>query len=117
MQFRARKTGTLLFAAVCVALLGGWGRCGQSDWKLAWQDEFTGAAGQAPDPANWGFDLGTGMAGWGNGEQQYYRAENAALDGEGHLAITAKQEDFEGSHYTSARLLTKGKHEFTRGRF
>lgn len=116
MQSRATKTGTCLAVALCAALTGGWGRCGQGDLKLVWQDEFTGAAGQAPDPSNWGFDVGTGDGGWGNGEQQYYRAENATLDGEGHLAITAKKEDFEGSHYTSARLLTKGKREFTHGR-
>jgi beta-glucanase (GH16 family) len=107
------KTGCVALVLAGALLTG----CGQPGWKLVWQDEFAGAAGQAPDPANWGYDVGTGTGGWGNGEQEYYRPDNAALDGAGHLAITAKQEEFQGSHYTSARLLTQGKHEFTRGRF
>ncbi len=104
----------LLLTTVGLALGGA--RCGSSAEVLVWQDEFDGAAGQAPDPANWGFDLGTGNSGWGNNELQYYRAENAALDGAGHLVITARQEDFAGSRYTSARLLSKGKRQFDRGR-
>lgn len=117
MRTRIKTMRMLLTTALCGSLLAGWGRCGQEEWRLVWQDEFTGPAGQAPDPASWGNDLGTGAGGWGNGELQHYRAENATLDGEGHLAITARKEDFEGSQYTSARLLTKGKREFTRGRF
>jgi len=100
---------TLLGAAMLLPmsiLLAGFGRCSGSSWNLVWQDEFDGASNAAPDATRWGFDLGTGAGGWGNGEQEYYRAENAALDGDGHLAITAKKEDFAGSHYTSARLLT-----------
>lgn len=116
MQRRSTRTGLAVSLTAAVTLMAGWGRCGGSTSKLVWQDEFDGAAGQPPDGATWGFDLGTGAGGWGNGEQQYYRAENAALDGAGHLAITARKEDFGGSRYTSARLLTKGKRELERGR-
>lgn len=112
-----RPPGSTLLLALSGLLLTGWGRCGQPELTLVWQDDFTGAAGQPADDSSWGYDLGTGAGGWGNGEQEYYRAENAALDGDGHLAITARKEDFAGSHYTSARLVTKGKREFTRGRF
>lgn len=77
----------------------------------------------SPDPALWTYDLGTGSEisgepGWGNRELQYYtnRPENVRIE-DGMLHITAKQESFEGSNYTSARILTKGKFETTYGRF
>lgn len=62
-----------------------------TSWKLAWSDEFTGAAGTAPDSANWGYE--TGGSGWGNDQQQYYTdsTQNAALDGNGDLAITVRR--------------------------
>ncbi len=108
---------------VVIALLGlgatGFARCGSS-WKLAWQDEFDGAAGQAPSPALWTAELGTGpqQDGWGNGQLEYDtdRPENAALDGAGHLVITARRESYQGSAYTSARLKTQGKREQKFGR-
>jgi beta-glucanase (GH16 family) len=73
---------------------------------LTWSDEFNGAAGSAPNGANWNFETGAG--GWGNNELQNYTnsRNNSALDGNGNLVITARQE---GSGYTSARLTTKGK--------
>jgi beta-glucanase (GH16 family) len=88
-------------------------------WRLLWHDEFDGPAGAPPDPALWGYELGDGSAygipGWGNEELQHYTdlAENAALDGEGNLAITARHD---GSTYTSARLLTRQTFTFTYGR-
>lgn len=112
-------TRRLLGAAMALPLtlmLAGFGRCSGSSWTLVWEDGFDGAAASAPDASKWGFDLGTGAGGWGNNEQQYYRAENAALDGQGHLVITAREEAYLGSAYTSARLLTKGKYAFTHGR-
>lgn len=116
MHVRTEPRLTLLPVALSVSLLAGWGRCGEGERRVVWQDDFTGAAGQPPDPASWSYDLGTGSNGWGNAELQHYRAENAVLDGEGHLAITAREEDFEGSRYTSARLTTKGKRVLTYGR-
>jgi len=108
---RTRRTAAL--ALVTLGLVGS-GRCG-SEWKLAWQDEFDGAAGQAPDPGTWTPEVGTG---WGNQQLEYDtdRIENAALDGQGNLAITAIKEPYQGSAYTSARLITKGKVEVKRGR-
>jgi Glycosyl hydrolases family 16/Calx-beta domain len=78
-----------------------------------WRDEFNGTA---LDLTSWGFDVGG--SGWGNNEQQYYtnnRPENIYLDN-GKLVIQAKKESFMGSSYTSSRILTKGKKEFTFGR-
>ena len=83
-------------------------------WNLVWSDEFDGPAGQLPNPANWGFDLGTD---WGNQQLEYTtdRPENVSLDGSGNLAITARQESFQGSAFTSARITTKGKFEPQQG--
>lgn len=80
-------------------------------YELIWQDEFDGVA---IDPANWTFDLGAG--GWGNGESQYYtdRSENAAVLG-GMLVISALQEKYDGSYFTSARLKTEGLRAFRYG--
>lgn len=111
-------------ALVLLALaLGGWARCGApvevrlGDWQLVWSDEFEGPAGTLPDLSRWAFDVGGG--GWGNGQLEYDtdRPENASLDGEGNLAITARRESFGGRAYTSARIKTQGKFSQARGRF
>jgi beta-glucanase (GH16 family) len=75
---------------------------------LVFSDEFN--TDGAPDPAKWGYDIGTGSGGWGNNELQYYtsRPDNAIVAG-GVLKITAKKENYSGSAYTSARMLTKNK--------
>jgi beta-glucanase (GH16 family) len=86
-------------------------------WSVVWHDEFDGPAGTAPDPTRWAHEIGGG--GWGNKELQYYtdRTENAPLDGEGNLIITARAETFDTNAYTSARLRTKGLFSQTYGRF
>jgi beta-glucanase (GH16 family) len=87
---------------------------------LVWSEAFAGPAGTSPDPTKWSFD--TGGNGWGNNELQYYtsRPSNAALDGHGDLVITARRETYKGPDgvtrgYTSARLQTLDKFEFTYG--
>ncbi len=82
-------------------------------WQLVWQDEFDG---DEIDPDNWTYDIGGW--GWGNGEAQYYtdRRENSRVEN-GLLVIEARQEQYEGSYYTSARLRTQGLQEFQYGRF
>lgn len=82
-----------------------------TQWALAWSDEFDG---ETLDSSVWNYDLGAG--GWGNNELQFYRKENAVLSG-GYLTITAKRESYNGSLYTSSRLQTSRKKEFTYGRF
>lgn len=83
--------------------------------NLIWQDEFNIQG--APNPANWSYNLGRGDNGWGNGEAQYYtsRPENVKVEG-GLLKITAKKESYEGASYTSARLVSENKMEFTYGK-
>lgn len=75
-------------------------------------DEFEGPAGQSPDPAMWGFDVGGG--GWGNHEKQVYTdsTENARLDGNGNLVLEARRTP---TGFTSARIVTRGKFAFTEG--
>ncbi|MCU0369074.1 MAG: glycoside hydrolase family 16 protein [Cyclobacteriaceae bacterium] len=84
--------------------------------QLVIQDEFN--IDGAPNSALWGYDIGTGNNGWGNNELQYYtdRPQNVTVQN-GYLLITAIKESYQGSSYTSARLLTKGKFEQAYGRF
>lgn len=81
--------------------------------NLVWFDEFN--VDGVPDVTKWVPEIGTGQNGWGNNEEQYYRAENAVVEG-GSLKITAKAENFETSEYTSARLKTEGLYDFTYGK-
>ena len=81
--------------------------------SLLWSDDFN--ADGAPDASKWTAETGIGINGWGNNEKQYYRAENAVVEG-GSLKITAKAESFEGQLYTSARLKTEGKFDFKYGK-
>lgn len=82
-------------------------------------DEFSGPAGASPDPTKWSFDLGP----WGNGELENYtaRPENASLDGNGYLNITALEETYtdplsgQTRGYTSARLKTANLFAFQYG--
>lgn len=92
-------------------------------YALVWSDEFS--ADGLPDPARWAYDTGRNKQGWHNRELQYYsgpRAENAEVR-DGKLVITARKEqrsaapDWGGQRYSSARLLTAGKAEWTYGYF
>ena len=80
--------------------------------ELVWSDEFDGDG--SIDLENWTYDIGGW--GWGNGEAQYYtdRPENARTEN-GLLVIELRQERFEQSYYTSARLRTQGLQEFQYG--
>jgi beta-glucanase (GH16 family) len=84
---------------------------------LVWSDEFD--YNGLPDPAKWSYDTEGNSTGWGNNESQYYtneRLQNAEVR-DGFLSITAIKEEYEGFHYTSARLRTKGKGDWLYGRF
>jgi len=78
-----------------------------------WSDEFN--TDGAPNSSNWGYDLGAG--GWGNNESQNYtsRTDNVKVEN-GVLKIIAKKESYQGSNYTSARLLSKGKFSIKYGK-
>jgi len=84
-------------------------------YDLVWRDEFSGSG--VLNPTDWKYEVGTGNGGWGNNESQYYRegTSNAFQSG-GRLVIEAREENFEGSPYTSARVITQDKRTFTYGR-
>ncbi|MFF9282808.1 lectin [Streptomyces griseosporeus] len=78
-------------------------------------DTFDGPAGAPVDGSKWQLETGDNV---NNHERQYYTSgtKNAALDGQGHLVITARRENPAGyqcwygsCQYTSARLNTSGK--------
>ncbi len=109
---------------LCVAAIAfyGWhkqsalpGSEGAAGWQLVWSDEFNYSG--LPDAAKWGYDVGG--SGWGNKELQYYtdrRKENARVEN-GHLIIEVRRDGFGNNEYTSARLTSKGKGDWTYGRF
>ncbi|TDP94023.1 glycoside hydrolase family 16 protein [Labedaea rhizosphaerae] len=76
-------------------------------------DDFNGPSGAAVDGSKWHHEIGNGADGWGNHELEYYTdgTANAALDGQGHLVITAKRENYGNCwngtcQYTSAKFST-----------
>lgn len=83
--------------------------------ELVFQDEFN--TNGSPNSNFWNYNIGTGTNGWGNNELQYYtsRPENIQILN-GNLKITAKQELYMGSGYTSARIFSKNKIEQKYGR-
>ena len=96
----------------------GWAQCaGAPNCPLVWADEFDGTS---VDTSKWEFMLGDGSAfgipGWGNNELQFYTASNATV-ADGVLTITAQRETVGGRNYTSSRLRTLGRGDWTYGRF
>lgn len=82
--------------------------------KLVWSDEFNYKG--LPESSKWSYD--TGNDGWGNNELQFYtskRLENARVEN-GNLIIEAVKEKYESSNYSSARLVSKQKGDWTYGR-
>jgi beta-glucanase (GH16 family) len=104
-----------LFLAGFLICFGSFAARSQTNWILVWADEFTQADGTSPDSAKWAYDLGAN--GWGNNEWQYYtsRTNNVRIENN-QLVLEAKQENFSGANYTSARLKTQGKTAWTYGR-
>ncbi|WP_345459041.1 glycoside hydrolase family 16 protein, partial [Actinoallomurus oryzae] len=116
-----RRAG--LVALAC-ALIAGSGGAATAATKVAqapravapaaatFTDDFNGAAGSAVDQGKWRLETGDNV---NNHEREYYTSgtNNAALDGQGHLVITAKKENPAGyqcwygtCQYTSARMNT-----------
>lgn len=106
------KRITLLLAAVIITASASQAQVGD----LIWSEEFNNLD-------NWIKITGNGSWGWGNGELEYYKEENAAIatipgePGNSALLITAKQESGPGItdqwgnplNYTSGKVLTKSK--------
>ena len=87
--------------------------------RLVWNDEFNYTG--LPDSTRWGYDVGDGcpdVCGWGNNELQYYTVRNTrnARVENGHLVIEAHKEAKGGKNWTSARVVSKYKGDWTYGR-
>ncbi len=96
-------------------------------YTLTWSDEFNGAAGTPPNPANWGYDTGAG--GWGNSELENYTnnianaqivGDPAATDGSSLAIISIDTNPVSTVYntvgrYTSARINSAGKQSFQYG--
>lgn len=135
----ARRTRRLLTAALGLALGGSLLATGSpaaqeapappaaaeqppSTSQVVFFDDFDGPAGSPVNSANWNQEVGDNI--W-NRELQYYTSgtNNAQLDGNGNLRITARQENpgnyqcwYGTCEYTSARLTTSGKFSAQYGR-
>lgn len=124
------KNKTLLACAVMAFSMGIHAQTAAPDdaskYRLVWQDEFSQ---DGPlNPADWGYELGYVR----NQEPQWYQPQNATCEN-GNLVITARKETVPNPNcdpqskdwtrnrvaapYTSASVITKGKHELKYGRF
>ena len=101
------------------------------EWQPVWSDEFDG---DTLDASKWNYQIGDGrayvMQGWGNDELQYYTdSPNNVKVEDGHLVITSLADGLPMSEvdpnygntnqyydFTSARITTSEKFEFTYGR-
>jgi len=83
-------------------------------WQLVWHDEFDGSE---VDPNKWTFEIGNGDNGWSNGQMDYAtsRPENVDIQ-DGQMVLTVRQEEYQGFHYTSSRMVTRDKLDFKYGR-
>jgi beta-glucanase (GH16 family) len=115
-----RKSRFLTAATAVVVAMGAGlavaSRHDSADAAVVWNEDFDGAAGAGVDASRWNFD--TGGSGFGNQELEYYTSgtSNVAMDGQGHLVITARKGS--GGHndcwngtcqFTSGRIQTAGK--------
>jgi beta-glucanase (GH16 family) len=117
-DMRMKKTIAALLAA-CILPTGAWAAepatraVVPAGWVLDWSDEFDG---ESLDHGKWVEE--TGGHGFGNNEEQYYtaRPDNVRV-ANGKLVIEARREEYQGKHYTSARIKTAGLKERTHGRY
>lgn len=94
-----------------------------ANYQLVWSDEFDSPG--LPSAQKWHFDIERNKPGWHNNELQYYAADrlkNSQVQ-DGKLLIRAHKEsltsapDWGGQRYTSARMITRGKAQWTYGFF
>lgn len=82
-------------------------------YDLIWSDDFTT---EKLDLKKWTYDLGQGINGWGNAENQVYTdSEENCFINKDSLIIRGKGSAQKG--YTSARITTREKASWTYGRF
>jgi len=86
-------------------------------YRLVWNDEFNG---NTLNPEKWEYEVNGN--GGGNQELQYYTARDTnSFIQSGHLVIRVLKEQYTGPdgtrEYTSARIRTKNRGDWTYGRF
>jgi hypothetical protein len=107
---RATGYGYSLWEFQVFGTPGSGGGGGGPTWTPVWNDNFAGPAHSAPSAANWITDTGTGYPGgpanWGTGEVETMTnsTANVSLDGNGHLNITALNNN---GAWTSGRVETQ----------
>jgi beta-glucanase (GH16 family) len=84
------------------------------NWTLVWSDEFEA---DTLNTDKWSYMIGDGTdyglpSGWGNEELQYYREENITVS-DGMLHVIAKKESYGGKGYTSGRIRSMEKGDWT----
>jgi beta-glucanase (GH16 family) len=88
-----------------------------NEWKfdstITWSDEFSNTG--VVDNTKWSYDVGGN--GWGNNELEYYTSGLNDSVKNGILYIIARKENYSGKNYTSARIVSKNKGDWTYGRF
>ena len=112
-----RKYSTRLLLFIITALSFFTTNAQNECYNLVWADEFNG---NELDRSNWSVQIGNGfpdLFGWGNNELQYYtdRPENLSVS-DGSLKITARDDGFGGSEFSSARIRSVGNFDFRYGR-
>ena len=111
------SVGLWLLASCMAAAEAGGEPHAPAGWELVWSDEF---ASDTLDKARWEIQLGDGselgIPDWGNGELQVYTASNHELR-DGCLVIEARKGAPGEAAYTSTRLRTRGRGDWTHGRF
>ena len=80
-------------------------------YELFYEENFDG---DKLDRSVWSYETGNGNDGWGNGEVEYYKEDNAVVK-DGQLHIVAKKEKVGDFNYTSARIKTVNKVKFKYG--
>ncbi|WP_372631260.1 carbohydrate binding domain-containing protein [Cohnella sp.] len=83
-------------------------------WKLVWQDEFDG---DTVDASKWNVQ-DTDLV--YNNELEYYRPNNVYIEKDGAnsvLALEAKRENYGGRHFTSGKVTSAEKGDWTYGKF
>jgi len=95
-----------------------WGLCSDcltndnNNWALVWSDEFNGTS---LNQQFWSYNIGSG--GWGNNELQYYTNNSNNIQvNNGSLKIIARNENINGSNYSSGRIITNNLMEFKYGK-
>ena len=108
-------TRKLYTAAAALSLAAG----ASAQLTLTWADEFNGTE---LDLSTWDRQIGTGTAyglpaGWGNSEFQFYTTSTNNVNvQDGVLNIIARNENFGGRNFTSARIRTINNVDLLYGR-